>query len=148
MNQAPDGSTKTAFGAGIKTVSHTLGFDSSIEYNSATSQMTANRVSTVLEWASNAGKHTGFVTTHRLTRAMPAGLWAHVANHRWECGIPKAVHNPGQAAKDIAWQMIHQKPGSLARVMLGGGSASYRPAPPNHTDYSDDAERVKYNFSS
>ena len=58
--QTPDSaSTATAIYSGIKTLSDTLGFDSSIIYDNATSMLKANKVETILSWAQEAGKDTG-----------------------------------------------------------------------------------------
>ena len=58
--QTPDSaSTATSIYSGIKTLSDTLGFDSSIIYDNATSMLTANKVKTILSWAQDAQKDTG-----------------------------------------------------------------------------------------
>ena len=58
--QTPDSaSTATAIYSGIKTLSDTLGFDSSIIYDNATSMLIANKVETIFTWAQEAGKDTG-----------------------------------------------------------------------------------------
>ena len=61
MNQqtADSASTATAIFSGIKTIYDTLGFDSSIIYDNATSMVTANKVATILSWAQDVGKDTG-----------------------------------------------------------------------------------------
>ena len=58
--QTPDSAaTASAILRGVKTISATFGFDSSIVYNNGQSESTAKKVSSVMEWAQNAGKHTG-----------------------------------------------------------------------------------------
>ena len=63
-----------------KTNYHTLGFDNSIIRFNATSQDTATRVETIMKWAQDAGKDTGFVTTTRVTHATPASTYSHSAS--------------------------------------------------------------------
>jgi alkaline phosphatase len=50
------GSAATALFSGIKTKGGTLGFDSSIDRNDPMSALSATKVSTVLDWAQEAGK--------------------------------------------------------------------------------------------
>lgn len=58
--QTPDSaSTASALYSGIKTIHDTLGYDSSIIYDNATSMLTANKVSNILIWAQEVGKDTG-----------------------------------------------------------------------------------------
>ena len=45
--------------SGIKTIHDTLGYDSSIVYNNATSMLTANKVTNIFTWAQEVGKDTG-----------------------------------------------------------------------------------------
>ena len=92
-------------------------------------------MSSVLDWAQDAGKDTGIVTTARVTHATPAALYAHVANRDWECGIPltsaadQDIRDP--EARDVAWQLVNTKPGNRTKVILGGGFAAFLPVPPN-----------------
>jgi len=84
--QTPDSAqTASAIYSGVKSNYHTLGFDNSIIYGNATSQDQANKVDTILKWAQDKSKSTGFVTTARVTHATPAALYAHIADRGWEC---------------------------------------------------------------
>ncbi len=56
---ADSASTATALFSGIKTNINTLGFDSGIVYDDPASELTANKVETILTWAQNAGMDTG-----------------------------------------------------------------------------------------
>ena len=56
---ADSASTATALFSGIKTNINTLGFDCLIEYNDPTSELRANKVETILQWAQDAGMETG-----------------------------------------------------------------------------------------
>ena len=51
--------------SGVKTMYKTMGFDSSVVLDSPKSQLEATQVTTLLEWAQEAGKRTGFVTNSR-----------------------------------------------------------------------------------
>ena len=65
-HQTPDSAgTATALFTGVKTTYKTLGFDSSVTYKSPSSHMKAKEVTSLLQWAQEAGKRTGFVTTSR-----------------------------------------------------------------------------------
>jgi alkaline phosphatase len=55
-------STATALFSGIKTNINTLGFDHLIEFNDPTSELRANKVETILQWAQDAGMDTGTET--------------------------------------------------------------------------------------
>jgi len=132
--QTPDSaSTASALFSGIKTVTSTMGFDSSIVHYDATSQVEARRVETILTWSQEAGKSTGVVTTARVTHATPGATYAHIASRGWECGIPKTgkrIINYNPAARDIAWQLINSAPGNKTNVVLGGGRAAFKPEVP------------------
>ena len=76
--QTPDSAcTASALYSGIKTNYGTLGYDSAVERDIESSVTDSNEVTTVLKWAQEAGKATGFVTTARVTHATPAALYAH-----------------------------------------------------------------------
>ena len=45
--------------SGVKTMYKTLGFDSSISHEDPNSELSANKVTTVLSWAQDAGMDTG-----------------------------------------------------------------------------------------
>lgn len=64
--------------SGVKTKYFTLGYDSHIDHYDANSMLTANEVSTIMQWAQEAGKDTGVVTTARITHATPGATYAHV----------------------------------------------------------------------
>ncbi len=64
--QTPDSAgTANALFSGVKTTYKTMGFDSSIVHKSPSSHLKAREVTTLLQWAQEAGKRTGFVTTSR-----------------------------------------------------------------------------------
>ena len=84
--QTPDSaSTASAIYSGVKTNYYTFGFDNSIKMGNSTSQKSATRVETIMQWAQDAGKDTGFVTSARVSHATPGALYAHIADRNWEC---------------------------------------------------------------
>ena len=54
-------------------------FISRFQLKSLDSMLTTPQVSTVLDWAQEAGMATGLVTTARVTHATPAALYAKTA---------------------------------------------------------------------
>jgi alkaline phosphatase len=117
----------TALFAGAKTITATVGYDSSIDKDDPQSMCTAREVTTILEWAQDAGKSTGFVTNTRVTHATPSALYGHSVDREWECDNPEYVPDNapimcGEFEKhDLAWQMIHTAPGNKTNVIMGGG---------------------------
>ena len=73
-----------------------------------------NEVPTLLERAKDVGFVAGFVSTSRVTAAVPAATYAHAANRNWEIDsrMPQAALDAG--CRDIARQLIefdrHAKP--------------------------------------
>ena len=123
--QTPDSSsTASAIYSGVKTKFKTLGFDSSIIYKNASSQLTARKVDTILKWAQMAGKDTGFVTTATVSHATPAALYAHSASRKWECD-KKLPPNAPKEVQDITYQLVANDPGRKVKVVMGGGIKSW-----------------------
>jgi len=109
--QVPDSAgTATAMFTGVKSKYYMLGFDSNAKFNECDVERNANsQLSSIMTWAQMEGKHTGIVTTTRVTHATPAALYAH-SNHRdWECDseIPPAFKD---CIKDIARQLVEEEP--------------------------------------
>lgn len=80
-----------------------------------------HQVHSILEWAQNANMGSGFVTTTRVTHATPAALYAHVPSRRWECEKNLNEHDVRRGCKDIARQLVEDKPGRDLNVIMGGG---------------------------
>jgi alkaline phosphatase len=106
----------------------------------------ANALKTILEYAADAGKATGIVSTARVTHATPAALYAHIAARDWEAdtnlpvtagGVP--CRGAATAVKDIARQLIEVSPAvrSSLKVALGGGRTYFLPAQINGADFFD-----------
>ncbi|KAL1487384.1 hypothetical protein MTO96_008008 [Rhipicephalus appendiculatus] len=87
-------------------------------------------VDSIMQWAQDAGKWTGIVTTAAVTDASPAASYAHSGYRRWQSHVPKSCN-----ASDIAKQMIYDSPGKNMRVILGGGRKAFRNA--TKTDEED-----------
>ena len=119
----------------MKTNYDTLGYDSEVKYATPNSVTSENEVTTVLKWAQDAGKNTGFVTTARVTHATPAALYAHTVDRNYECDGKIPVEDT--ISKDIAWQLVHQNPGNQVNVILGGGRPAFFPKVVYEEKYSN-----------
>ncbi|XP_076061871.1 alkaline phosphatase, tissue-nonspecific isozyme-like isoform X2 [Oratosquilla oratoria] len=126
--QVPDSaSTATAFLTGVKTNFKTTGIDSSGRYDDCSSITSSSKLTTIANWAQEANKRTGFVTTTRVTHASPAPLYAHSANRNWECDANIDDRNAKLCPdfKDIARQLIEDEPGKNLNVIFGGGIQNF-----------------------
>ncbi|CAB3368088.1 Hypothetical predicted protein [Cloeon dipterum] len=116
--QVPDSAgTATALFCGVKTNFKTVGVDANVKLGDCESSLDpAFHVHSILKWAQDAGKRTGFVTNTRVTHATPAALYAHCAHRSWECEskMPKGAEN----CKDIARQLIEDEPGISINVKI------------------------------
>ncbi|XP_043279539.1 alkaline phosphatase, tissue-nonspecific isozyme-like [Venturia canescens] len=119
--QVPDSaSTATALFSGVKTNYKVAGVDANVQLNDCEASLVeSHRVQSIIAWAQEAGKDTGFVTTTRVTHATPAPLYAHTPNRGWECEakMPKSA----KMCKDIARQLVEDSPGKNIKVIMGGG---------------------------
>uniref|UniRef100_A0A1I8N073 alkaline phosphatase n=1 Tax=Musca domestica TaxID=7370 RepID=A0A1I8N073_MUSDO len=115
--------TATAYLCGVKTLYGTLGVNGMVERGNCRAMLDkANHVSSIAQWAIDAGKSAGVVTTTRITHASPAGAYAHISERDWEddtevvkaCGRDSGID-------DIALQLIHGETGGKFKVMMGGG---------------------------
>ena len=71
--------TATAYLCGVKANYYTLGVDSEVKLNDcAAARNPIYHTPSILQWAQQAGKHTGVVTSTRITHATPAASYAHV----------------------------------------------------------------------
>lgn len=126
--QVPDSAgTATAMFTGVKTKAGFIGVD----YSATETNEVAASVSNIMEWAQEAGKRTGIVTTTRVTHATPASAFAHSFNRDWECEvkIPAQFRNK---TKDIARQLVEDAPGSKLNVIMGGGRTAFGAGIPDH----------------
>ena len=112
----------TALFTGVKTNYLLVGLDARAKYNVCDSSTNKeSSVSSIMTWAQDAGKDTGFVTTTRITHSTPAALYAHTNSRYWECNnqIP---HTYRTCVTDIALQLVTDDPGQKFKVILGGGA--------------------------
>ncbi|CAG0906993.1 unnamed protein product [Cyprideis torosa] len=113
-------STATAMFSGTKTKMKYIGMDAT----GTGGNCTHGAIEGVLTWAQRAGKHTGLVTTSRVTHATPGALYAHVPDRNWEHAIP--IDGTADCV-DIARHLIQREPGRNIRVVLGGGLSEFCP---------------------
>ncbi|XP_063600536.1 alkaline phosphatase-like [Penaeus indicus] len=122
--QVPDSAgTATAYLTGVKANYYTLGVNGKVKLGDcAASLKPENRLDSILQWAQNADKDTGVVTTAQVTHATPAGLYAKSANRKWQCDS-KIMKEGGEAlkCKDIARQLVEDEPARNMKVIFGGG---------------------------
>ncbi|EDV96437.1 GH16243 [Drosophila grimshawi] len=127
--RTPDSaSTATAYLSGVKGNYGTIGVNAKVQRgdcHAATDSST--HTESIAQWAQEARKWTGLVTTARVTHASPAGVYAHVADRKWE--HDGKVTKDGCSAElniDIARQLVESPVGKNLRVVLGGGRANFR----------------------
>ncbi|XP_076061460.1 alkaline phosphatase-like [Oratosquilla oratoria] len=126
--QVPDSAgTATAYLTGVKTNYKTVGVDATGRHNDCTSVNAVNQLSSICEWALDAGKRTGFVTTTRVTHATPAASYAKSPNRDWECDSAVDEKNAQLCPdfKDIARQLVEDEPGRNFNVIMGGGLQTF-----------------------
>ncbi|KAL1453451.1 hypothetical protein WDU94_007589 [Cyamophila willieti] len=115
--------TSTAYTNGVKASIGTMGLNGKVSYGDCDgSKNESSHTSSIVQWAIEAGKSTGVVTTTRITHASPGGTYAHTASRDWECDtdLPKGVD-----CEDIASQLINMYPGNKINVLLGGGRSKF-----------------------
>ncbi|XP_034134412.1 membrane-bound alkaline phosphatase isoform X3 [Drosophila guanche] len=128
--QVPDSAcTATAYLCGVKTNIINIGVSAAVNFNNCTaSQDPSNRLTSIAEWAQNAGKATGIVTTTTLTHASPSGAYAKTANRMWECDTDVTSHGEdASTCIDMATQLVTQTPGKNFEIMFGGGMGKFLP---------------------
>ncbi|KAH9398135.1 hypothetical protein TYRP_019141 [Tyrophagus putrescentiae] len=126
--QVPDSAgTATAYLTGVKANYGTIGVSSKVNQQTMDCHLiNSSSVSSILQWALDAGKSAGVVTTTRITHATPAASYAHVPDRDWEGSAPEELANqPG--CKDIAKQLVEEYPGNRLSVILGGGRREFIP---------------------
>eukprot|EP00088_Acartia_fossae_P001505 TRINITY_DN10583_c0_g2_i2.p1 TRINITY_DN10583_c0_g2~~TRINITY_DN10583_c0_g2_i2.p1 ORF type:complete len:556 (+),score=113.44 TRINITY_DN10583_c0_g2_i2:22-1668(+) len=115
--------TATAIFSGAKTEGYTLGYDSHIRWDDASSAEVSQPLETILDWAQQAGMKTGFISNTRVTHATPGALYAKTANRNWECD--SKMGDQEGIIKDIAVQLIEDSPGKDTDLVFGGGLAAF-----------------------
>ncbi|CAG5092236.1 Similar to ALPL: Alkaline phosphatase [Cotesia congregata] len=113
-------STATALFSGVKTNYKVVGVDNNVALDDCDGSLNPDfHTKSIIEWAQESGKDTGFVTTTRVTHATPAPLYAHCPNRNWECEAK--IPTDAKGCKDIARQLIEDSPGKNIKVIMGGG---------------------------
>ncbi|XP_045594862.2 alkaline phosphatase [Procambarus clarkii] len=120
--QVPDSAaTATAYLAGVKANYETLGVSGKVKMKDCdASLLQENRLDSILQWAQDAGKDTGVVTTTQVTHATPAALYAKAAYRYWQCDT-RMIDDNATHCKDIARQLVEDEPGRNMKVIMGGG---------------------------
>nr|XP_027195656.1 alkaline phosphatase-like [Dermatophagoides pteronyssinus] len=128
------GACATAIMSGVKANFETVGVNGKVKLNDCLATMDPTvRVSSVIDWAQQQGKSTGFVTTTRVTHATPAALYAHSASRYWESDDRMMSNHSdnnvknSEFCKDIARQLIEDEPGKNLNVIMGGGRRNLLP---------------------
>ncbi|XP_065208766.1 alkaline phosphatase-like isoform X2 [Planococcus citri] len=135
--QVPDSAcTSTAYMTGVKTNFKGIGITAKVQQTDCKgAKLEANRPSSIVQWAQEAGKATGVVTNTRITHASPAGAYAHISHRDFECDNDiVALKMDKTCTDDIARQLIEENPGKNIKVLLGGGRNKFLPkSNPNST---------------
>lgn len=121
--------TMSAMVTGVKTDEGVISVDQNVQLGNYKT-VAGNETKTLLEYAEEAGKSTGVVSTARLTHATPAACYAHTAARDWESDADIfSRKKDAYEAKfpDIARQMIEFGYGDGLEVALGGGRSKYMP---------------------
>lgn len=121
--QTPDSAgTASAILSGVKTNYFLIGLDARAQAADCPGSA-GKHLTTILDWAHEAGKKTGVVSTARITHATPAAAYAHSADRYWEGDVDlKGI--PGNC-KDIARQLVEDN--AFINVILGGGRRFFLP---------------------
>lgn len=131
-NVADSACSGTAYLAGVKANSGTVGLSGAVKRGDCEAQRTGlYSVTGLMDWAQKAGKSTGVVTTTRVTHATPAASYAHSAERKWEADTDLPS---GSKCQDIAMQLVRGKVGSKIDVVLGGGRRNFLPRYVNDDD--------------
>uniref|UniRef100_A0A453Z282 Alkaline phosphatase n=3 Tax=Anopheles merus TaxID=30066 RepID=A0A453Z282_ANOME len=124
--------TATAYLSGVKINYGMLNVAASVKRSSCEYDRNATEFKGLLEWAQQAGKATGIVTTTRITHATPGGTYASSADRNWEddtevnndCPTTRQEDKP----VDIATQLVYGAVGKNLKVALGCGRRHFIPA--------------------
>ncbi|XP_028968256.1 alkaline phosphatase [Galendromus occidentalis] len=115
--------SSTAYLCGVKTNNHGIGVTANVKSSDCDGASDRNnQVDSILAWAQKEGKWTGIVTNDEIVGASPAGGYAHVSKRSFYNSVSK-----GCKTKDIARQLVEDKPGSKLRVIMGGGRKHFLP---------------------
>ncbi|XP_017012470.2 alkaline phosphatase [Drosophila takahashii] len=125
--RTPDSAnTATAYLTGVKANYGTIGVNAQVQRGDCVTN-SSHHVQSIGQWAQEAGKWAGVVTTARVTHASPAGVYAHVAERNWEHDgeIVSSQCSP-EINTDVARQLVEWPVGQELRVIMGGGRSYFR----------------------
>ncbi|XP_071775723.2 alkaline phosphatase-like [Centroberyx gerrardi] len=138
--QVPDSAcTATAFLCGVKTNKFLAGLSAQAVHDQCNTTK-GNEVTSILRWATDAGKSVGLVTTTRVQHATPAASYGHVVTRWWYADSSMSAEARQQGCTDLAYQLVHNIPD--IQVIMGGGrmymtpEGTPDPQYPNITQYS------------
>lgn len=135
--------TMSAIISGVKTDEGIISVNQNVQHGNYKT-VAGNETKTLLEYAEEAGKSTGVVSTARLTHATPAACYSHSASRNWESDADILTYRKdAYDAKfpDIARQMLELSFGDGLEVALGGGRTNFLPKEVNDPEYSNIAGR-------
>ncbi len=116
--------TMSAIISGVKTDEGVISVNQNVQHANYKT-VAGNETKTLLEYAEDAGKSTGVVSTARLTHATPAACYSHSPDRDWESDNDIFMRRKdAYEAKfpDIARQMLEFAYGDGLEVALGGGT--------------------------
>lgn len=106
----------------------TIGVNAKVPYKHCKAGLDkSTHTTSIAQWALDAGKWAGLVTTSLVTDASPAGLFGNTACRSWKTDQAILKHNcdPNEI-DDLTEQLVDGKTGSQLRVILGGGRGTFR----------------------
>ncbi|XP_064650751.1 alkaline phosphatase-like [Lineus longissimus] len=137
---AESGTTGSAIQTGVKTRYNLLAYDDTVEWANCSSENPEAQLPSLRDWAEEAGKSTGIVTTARINHATPAGAYAKTCSRKWEDDSNLPPDALGKC-KDIAAQLIER--GQNITVLLGGGRRGLMPETEADPEYPSKTGRRK-----
>ncbi|MGB7208077.1 MAG: alkaline phosphatase [Pyrinomonadaceae bacterium] len=131
--------TMSAIISGVKTDEGVISVNQNVQHANYKT-VAGNETKTLLEYAEEAGKSTGVVSTARLTHATPAACYSHSPDRDWESDNDIFTRRKdAYEAKfpDIARQMLEFAYGDGLEVALGGGRTKFLPKNVQDPEYSN-----------
>ncbi|ETN62062.1 alkaline phosphatase [Anopheles darlingi] len=119
--------TATAYLTGVKANYETIGVNAHVQVQDChAARNRSTHTTSIAQWAMDAGKDAGIVTTTRVTHASPAGVYAHTSYRDWENDFyVKEDGCTSEQVDDIAHQLVYGETAPKLRVILGGGRREF-----------------------
>ena len=130
--------TMSAIISGVKTDEGVISVNQNVQHSNYKT-VAGSETKTLLEYAEEAGRSTGIISTARLTHATPAACYAHSPDRDWEsdADILRGRKEAYDAKfPDIARQMLDFPYGDGLEVALGGGRTKYLPKEVKDPEYA------------